>query len=193
MSSELQIAGVPFSVSNVTGSIESASTHCPADEATNALSTAPIISVGNPNGRMPSRSLSSYSDSGVKRPEPALCRRRLRAVRATALGERRPESFRVRSVNIRRSPFRKYPHVSASEVNGLVWLSRHDRHGRFLRDVQGSVQIGIVKDRPQAGNHLSIGLRVIREYTPDCAKHECKKCVAAPQRPQNGGRTDDVT
>src|SRR5258708_6259524 len=128
MSSELQIAGVPFSVSNVTGSIESASTHCPADEATNALSTAPIISVGNPNGRMPS-----------------------------------------------------------------LWLSRQDRHGRFLRDVQGSVQIGIVKDRPQAGNHLSIGLRVIREYTPDCAKHECKKCVAAPQRPQNGGRTDDVT
>jgi hypothetical protein len=67
-----------------------------------------------------------------------------------------------------------------SAVNGLIWLSRHDRHGRFLRDVQGSVQIGIVKDRPQAGNYLSIRLRVIREYTPDRPKHECKKCVAAP-------------
>jgi hypothetical protein len=49
---------------------------------------------------------------------------------------------------------------------GLLWLSRHDRQGRFLRDVQGSVQIGIVKDRPKAGNHLSIGLALIREYMP---------------------------
>src|SRR6266508_34422 len=75
---------------------------------------------------------------------------------------------------------------------GLLWLSRHDRQGRFLRDVQGSVQIGIVKDRPKAGNHLSIGLALIREYTPDCPKHERKKCVAAPQRQHDGGRTDDV-
>jgi hypothetical protein len=77
----------------------------------------------------------------------------------------------------------RYPHWKST---GLFCLSRHDRHGRFLRDVQGSVQIGIVKDRLQAGNHLSIGQRVIREYTPDCAKHECKKCVAAPQRAQDG-------
>jgi hypothetical protein len=27
---------------------------------------------------------------------------------------------------------------------------------------------------------------------PDRPKHECKKCVAAPHRPHDGGRTDDV-
>jgi hypothetical protein len=75
--------------------------------------------------------------------------------------------------------------------SGSFCLSGHDRYGRFLRDVQGSVQIGIVKDRPQASNYLLIRLGLIRQYTPDCPKHECKKCVAAPQRPHDGGRTDD--
>src|SRR5260370_5879797 len=60
---------------------------------------------------------------------------------------------------------------------GSFCLSGHDRYGRFLRDVrdvQGSVQIGIVKNRPQAGNYLSIRLGLIRQYTPDCPKHETR-------------------
>jgi hypothetical protein len=54
MSLELQIVGVPFPASNVTGSTESASTQCPEHRVANALSIA-IIRVANPNGRMLSR------------------------------------------------------------------------------------------------------------------------------------------
>src|SRR5436309_6208072 len=84
------------------------------------------------------------------------------------------------------------PQHAVAPISASFCLSQHDHYLRFLRDVQGSVQIGIVKHRPKAGNHLSIGLRVIGEYTPDRPKHECKKCVAAPRRPHDGGRTDDV-
>jgi hypothetical protein len=72
--------------------------------------------------------------------------------------------------------------------SGSFCLSGHDRYGRFLRDVQGSVQIGIVKNRPQAGNYLSIRLGLIRQYTPYCPKHECKKVRAL--RPYKDG--DDL-
>jgi hypothetical protein len=70
-------------------------------------------------------------------------------------------------------------------------LSRCDRHARVLRNTQDSGEIRIVNDRPEAGYYFSIGLRMIREYTPYRPKHECEKCVAAQQRPRHGGRTDD--
>src|SRR5260221_6358053 len=45
------------------------------------------------------------------------------------------------------------PESYSRPQSGSFCLSGHDRYGRFLRDVQGSVQIGIVKDRPQASNY----------------------------------------